>query len=216
MELGNYELFCNELNEAIRIFPNLSIKEEKDKKILKGILDIYNDESIIVGNYLIEIHFKNGFPFRFPHLFEIGGAIPNEPDWHKYQDASCCITVLPDEILKCKGKVGVVEFIKKYCCSFFANHIHRKKTGNYLNGCYSHGSHGYREFYSELLKTNDTTLWIQYFKHVFISAIFLTDRNSACFCKSGSKFKHCHKMIFDSMWEIGRDQLYLDFKTILL
>jgi SEC-C motif len=216
MESDNYELFCNELNEVIRIFPNLSIKEDNNRKFIKGILDIYNDDSIIVGNYLIEVHFKTCFPFRFPSLFEIGGAIPNEADWHKYSDTSCCITVLPDEILKCKGKIGVVEFIKKYCCSFFANHIHRKRTGNYLNGYYSHGPQGYREFYNELLKTTDTSLWIQYLKHVFTSAIFSTDRNSECFCKSGTKFKHCHKLIFDSMWEIGRVQLYSDFKSILL
>lgn len=215
MELDSYDLFCEELNVVVQVFPNLSIKEKGDKKILKGILDIYNDNSVLVGNYLVEIHFKEGYPFRFPKLFEIGNEIPNEAEWHKYLDGSCCLTVLPDEILKCKGKIGLIEFIKKYCCSFFANHIHRKKTGKYLNGYYSHGPKGFREFYVEMFKTEDTSLWIQYLKHVFVSKVFSTDRNSLCFCQSGSKFKHCHKLIFDSMWEIGKEQLYSDFKMIL-
>ena len=215
MNPDNYKLFCDQLKDTAKDFPNLSIIETDNKKILKGILDIPDDNMAIVGSYLIEIHFTNGFPFRFPKLFEKGGMICNHINWHKYPDNSCCITVLPDEILKCKFGITVIEFIKKYCFSFFANHIHRKLKGKYMNGEYSHGPKGLEEFYIDLLKTNDTSIWVKYFEHVFKASIFATNRNEDCFCGSEIKFKKCHNLIFSRMWDIGRHQIYSDFKSIL-
>ena len=215
MNSSNYKSYCDELNDVIKNYPGLSVTERDNKKILKGILDITNDDQNIIGHYLVEIHFSNGFPFRFPKLYEKGGAIPNHADWHKYDDHRCCITVLPDEIIKCKSGITIVEFIKRYCCSFFANHIHRKLTGNYLNGEYSHGKEGLEEFYTELLKTYDSKSWIKYIDHVFKGAIFSTERNDDCFCGSKDKFKKCHKLIFDKIWDIGRQQTVSDLKIIL-
>ena len=78
--LDNYKAFCNQLGGVIEKYPNLSIKVKDERKILKGILDIPNDDLNIIGSYFIEIHFTNLFPFRFPKLFEIGGDIPSRID----------------------------------------------------------------------------------------------------------------------------------------
>lgn len=215
MKNNNYKSYCDELNYAVKKYPSLSIREIDNKKILKGILDIVNDDHKTIGHYLIEIHFIDEFPFRFPNLFEIGGAILNHADWHKYEDHRCCITVLPDEIIKCKSGITIVEFIEKYSRSFFANHIHRKLTGHYLNGEYSHGKKGLLEFYIDLLKTTEPKIWVNYIKHVFSGSIYSTDRNNDCFCGSKVKFKKCHKVIFDKLWDIGRQQIFSDFKIIL-
>ena len=107
MTSDNYKAFCDQLDGVIVKYPNLSIKEMDERKILKGILDIPNDDLNIIGSYFIEIHFTNLFPFRFPKLFEIGGDIPSHIDWHKFSDNSCCITVQPDEIIKCKADCDV-------------------------------------------------------------------------------------------------------------
>jgi len=212
----NYQSFCNQLEDVIRKFPSLSIKEKNNRKYLKGILDIPNEDSIIVGSYLIEIHFVDRFPFRFPLLFETGGSILNEIDCHKYPDGKCCITVLPDEILKCKHGITVIEFIEKYALSFFANHIYKVLTGNYLNGEYSHGKLGLFEFYSDLLKTQDANKWLEYFKHVFLNDGITYHRNDKCFCGSDSKFKYCHLKIFNSITEIGYKQCLNDLEFISL
>ncbi|MEP6676798.1 MAG: SEC-C domain-containing protein [Ferruginibacter sp.] len=216
MDLNNYKIYCNQLQDALIEFPNLSIIEREGVKILKGIVDVPNDQLEIAGSYLVEIHFTAGFPFRFPHLFEIGGAIENHIDWHKFSNNRCCITVLPDEILKCKTGITVIEFIKKYCFSFLANHIYRKLNGNYLNGEYSHGTKGILEFYHDFFKSHDTSIWVQYFTHVFKTTIFLTKRNEKCFCGGLKKFKQCHKLIFDNMWDIGEIQIVNDFKSLSL
>lgn len=214
MGKDNYKIFCKQLEDVIRKFPSLSIKEKDNTKYLKGILDISNEDSKIVGNYLIEIHFVDKFPFQFPMLFETGGSILNEADWHKYPDGRCCITVLPDEILKCKLGITVLEFVEKYCLSFFANHIHRKLTGTYLNGEYSHGITGIKGFYTDLFETDDFSKWENYYKHCFLMTTVRIGRNDKCFCGSNFKFKNCHYRIFASLYEIGPKQAFYDLKLI--
>lgn len=204
---NNYKIFLEQCQDILKEYPGLSLKDDKPgHQYLKGILDIKNDDSEIVGHYFIEIHFSPGFPYRFPLLFELGEAIPNEADWHKYEDGSCCLTVLPDEIIKCKAGITVQEFIHKYCISFFANHIHKKKEGYYLNGEYSHGIDGLKEFYSELLQTNDPQIWKKYFEYVFGISKIKCERNKPCLCDSGVKFKNCHLRIFSLMQDIGYNQ----------
>jgi SEC-C motif len=210
----NYKTFCIQCEAAIVEFPNLSVFERNGLKYLKGILDIKLENTSIIGSYFIEIHFTEMFPNRFPDLFEIGKDIPNEADWHKYQNGKCCITVLADEIIKCKAGITVTNFIKNYCLSFFANHIHRKQYDSYLNGYYNHGELGVFEFYAELFKTKNINDWLKYFKHVFRNTLIKIERNDFCFCKSQLKFKHCHYKIFNSLKDIGEQQCLNDFTAI--
>lgn len=211
METNNYQLFCEQLNAAVQKFPNLSIKERNGLKILKGILDIENDISEVVGSFLIEIHFRQGFPHRFPLLFEVGDSIPKNPDWHKYSNESCCITVEPDEILKCKSGISVIEFIENFTIPFLANFLFKKANGYYKNGEYSHGLPGTNEFYSQLLKTNDKEDWKQLYFKAFNKIKFDRSRNNKCFCESGLKFKNCHLPIIETLTRIGEEQIIKDF-----
>jgi hypothetical protein len=212
--LENYKIFCIQCEAAVVEFPNLSIMKKNELQYLKGILDIKTNESIVIGSYFIEIHFTEMFPKRFPNLFEIGNDIPNDADWHKYQNGKCCITVLADEIVKCKAGITITSFIKNYCFSFFANHIHRKQYDSYLNGYYNHGELGVFEFYAELFKTKDISEWLKYFKHVFRNELLKTKRNNLCFCQSQIKFKYCHYKIFNSIKDIGEKQCLDDFTAI--
>ena len=214
MNIDNYDKFCNQLIDVVKEFPSLSINEQNGKKYLKGVLDIADDDTNIIGSYLIEIRFSELFPFRFPILYEIGNDIPNNPDWHKYSDNSCCITVLPDEIIKCKSGISVNDFIKRYCCSFFANHIYRKKENHYLNDEYSHGSKGLKEFYTTLLRTDSKEQWISFYNHVFGVANVKYNRNDKCFCGSNKKFKICHLKIFDIIRDIGKKYFWTDLISI--
>ena len=215
MKTNNQNNFQEQLKAVIRKYPNLAIKEKNGCNYLKGILDIYNDKFEVVGNFLVEIHYKEGFPFRFPTLYEVGGIIPHHPDWHKYNDGSCCITVEPAEILKCKHGITVLEYIEQQAIPFLANFIHRKVIGFYKNGEYSHGPSGLVEFYSGLLKTSDRELWVKYFKYTFRNENFDDSRNKLCFCGSNKKYKRCHLMIFETFQSIGELQVLKDFKNII-
>ncbi len=199
----------------IKKYPNLKILHDKnDISYLKGILDIPNDLHEIVGHFLVEVHCSEKFPFRFPILFEIGGEIPNNADSHKYEDTSCCITVLADEILICKNGIAISFFIEKYAIPYFANFIYKKQTGEYKNGEYAHGIQGISQFYESLMKTDNRDLWIQYYKYTFRNLKVESRRNDPCFCGSGDKYKQCHFEVFNNLWLIGELQIRHDFNLI--
>lgn len=197
-------LFKAQLNDVVHHFPKLKIIFGGDEYYLKGILDIPNDDGEIVGSFMIEVHMSKGFPYSFPKLFETGGDIPNDADWHKYDDESCCITVPPDEMILCRNGITVLEFIQTYAIPYFANQCHRFITGKYKNGEYSHGITGIKQFYSTLLKTSNILLWVRYYEHVFINKPIQITRNEKCFCGSKEKFKNCHGKIFQKLKSLGK------------
>lgn len=209
-------MFNEQIQGAVRKYPNLKILQNNDGlSFLRGVLDIPNDRNEIVGHFLIEVHCSEKFPFRFPILFEIGGEIPDGADWHKYNNGSCCITVLANEIIICRNGIVVALFIEKYAIPHFANHIHKKLTGEYKNGEYAHGIKGICQFYESLMKTANKDLWIQYYKNTFQNLRVDSERNDICFCGSGDKYKHCHLRVFDSLRQIGEKQVLHDLNLIL-
>jgi hypothetical protein len=216
MSINNYAIFLSQLLSVTEKYNSLIIKEENGHKYLKGILDIKNDDNINVGAFLIELHYVNSFPKRFPKLKEVGGDIPNIGDWHKYPDESCCITVEPDEIIKCKQGITLLSFIEQYAIPYFANQIYKKNFNRYLNGEYAHNADGLKQFYTELFRTTNTLKWFEYWEYAFKIKVLNYPRNRLCFCGSNKKFKHCHDIVFYKARIIGSNQILSDFKKMNL
>lgn len=214
MNLNSYKSFIDQFPDAIAKYPDLRIKKNDDQQYLKGILDIGSGQDLF-GSFSIELKWKEGFPYRFPILFEVGDDIPTNIDWHKYSDQSLCITVNPDEIMQCKNGITINRFIKEFAIPHLSNQLHRKKFGKYLNGEYSHGLTGVKEFYAALLKTSNQNLWVKYFEMTFGSKSSNSGRNQPCFCGSNQKYKNCHAKVFEKLMTIGRTQVYNDFKLLL-
>ena len=214
MTTESYNLFCNQLDSVIKKFPNLMITELDGVKALKGILDIKNDCNDVVGSFLIEIKHREEFPYRFPILYEVGGDIPNIADRHKYSDGICCITVLPDEILKCKNGISILTFIEEYAIPYFANQVYYLQDGIYMNGEYSHGKDGYIEFYTKFFKTADSSKWREDVERVNSGTIIKMDRNKPCFCGSGLKYKHCHNKIYYKISNLGVNRILNNINQI--
>lgn len=208
--LDSYEIFNAQLSDVLFHFPDLKVIEKDNKKFLKGVLDIPNSEGEIVYSFLIEIHCTKSFPYRFPKLYEIGGYIPCEADWHKYNDNSCCITVEPEEILICKNGITVLSFIRNQVIPYLANQSYRMLEGEYKDE-YPHGTEGYAMFYSNLMKTSDVKLWLQYVNYAFVEMAGKAERNKLCFCGSGIKYKNCHDKVFDQIRCIGKENILKDF-----
>jgi hypothetical protein len=212
---SNYTLILEQFFEVSQRFPDLRLKNVNGLPVLKGILDIPDDNKVRIGSFSIEINFTDSFPSRFPILFEVGGDIPSEADWHKYSNNSCCITVEPNEILICKNGITILSFIEKYVVPYFANQIYKKRFGEYKNGEYSHGIEGLRQFYSDLFKTTTAKKWTEYFEIVFNNAPNRISRNDKCFCGSDVKFKKCHDLVFHQMRLLGKEQINKDLIKIL-
>lgn len=205
--------FENELDSVIKEYPCFKKRNGKDILYLKGILDIPNEEGLIVGNFAVEIYPTADFPYRFPLLFEVGGDIPCEADWHKYYNNLCCLTVEAKEILLCKHGMTLSTFIKDIAIPYFANQLYRKKEGYYLNE-YSHGIKGIYEFYSDLFHTDDTKFWGLCIEYMLGKRKY--DRNKACYCGSAKKYKKCHLLVEDKVRAIGSTQITKDFKKLNL
>ena len=215
MTTESYKLFCDQLNSVIKKFPNFKIIELDGLKALKGILDIKNNENEVVGSFSVEIRYIMEFPYRFPILYEVGGDIPNIADRHKYADNSCCITVLPDEIMKCKNGISVHTFIVEYAIPYFANQVYYLQNGEYLNGEYSHGKDGYIEFYTKFFKTADVSKWRENVERVNSGRIIKMDRNKPCFCGSSKKYKNCHDKIYYDISRLGTSVILKQIDAIL-
>jgi len=205
--------FQKELPQVVSKYPNLSIKNDKGTGFLKGIIDVSTKNDLIIGNFSVEIHSTGKFPYRFPKLYEVGGDIPCEADWHKYSDNSCCFTVEPEEILICKNGITLIQFIEDIAIPYFANQIYRKQEGNYLRE-YPHDNAGIRMFYSELFKSENINFWIKCFKNAFNKNEIR--RNDKCYCNSGSKYKKCHQLVEEKIQILGKDRVLSDIKTLAL
>jgi len=203
--------FKNQLPEVISVFPDLSIKHINGQDFLKGILDIADESSTVIGSFSVEIHPTEEFPYRFPKIFEVGGDIPCDIDWHKFSDNSCCITVVQDEILKCHYGITLLNFIEKEAIPYFANQLYRIKTGHYLDE-YPHGKDGVRLFYIELFKSSNPEFWYFCFDRAYRSS--QTGRNDKCYCNSGIKYKKCHLLIEEKLQIIGKQKVLNDLKLI--
>lgn len=205
------QTFQNELSEVIFKYPDLSIKQINGQDILKGILDIRDEGSTVLRSFSVEIHSTEKFPYRFPKIFEVGGDIPCNADWHKYPDNSCCLTVEQDEILICKNGITLLNFIGKMVIPYFANQIYKTKTGYYLNE-YPHGKDGIRLFYAELMKSKDAKFWQACYEHAFNKVQMR--RNDKCYCKCGEKYKKCHMLVEEKLRILGKEKVMFDLKMI--
>ena len=207
------EEFTKQIESFNKEYPNFQKKTVFGYSYLKGILDIPNDEGNIVGAFSIEIHPSKDFPYAFPILTEVGGEIPCEADWHKYQDNSCCLTVPAKEKLLCKNGITLIWFVKNIAIPYFANQLYRMQTGKYMQE-YSHGRKGIWEFYTELFHSRDCEIWEYCLESAFGGKRF--ERNGQCYCNSGKKYKKCHLLIEDDVRKIGKEQITNDFKIMRL
>lgn len=203
--------FQNELQLVIEKYPGFHIKNRGGVNFLKGILDIPDTSGIIIGSFSIEIYLTEKFPKRFPKLYEVGGDIPVNANWHKYNDNSCCFTVEQDEILKCKDGITLIYFIDQIVKPYFSNQIYKKTTGSYLNE-YPHGNEGVRLFYTELFQNIDIEFWYKCCRLAFEDS--RTRRNDKCYCQSGMKYKKCHKLVEEKLQIIGEKKVMNDILMI--
>jgi len=207
------QFFLNEIPIVLKKYPDLTVKNKNGTDYLKGILDISDENGIVVGSFSVEIHPTEKFPYRFPKLYEVGGDIPCEPDWHKYSDNFCCLTVGQEEILICHKGISIIEFIDKIARPYFANQLYRKREGRYLNE-YPHGLDGIKVFYTELFKRNDLSLWRKCIDSAFVKRQI--GRNDKCYCNSGVKYKNCHLPVEEKLQILGKGRVLTDIKIIVV
>jgi hypothetical protein len=204
--LAAYNLFLSQIPYVLDKYPKLSKIERDNKFILAGEIDIIDDAGKYWETYVIEIFCSETFPYRFPHLYEIGGKIPKIADWHIYEDTfSCCVKILPEEILRCLKGITVEQYVTSEVLPYLFNQTHRRVEGYYVNGEYGHGGLGLYEYYSNEFKTGDLEQIAKLLHSVATRPN--PDRTSMCFCGSGVKYRYCHRAIYEKFSPLGKELL---------
>jgi hypothetical protein len=209
-----YEIFINQFNELSIEFPKLVlVKNTKEIPIIKGVIDIIDHLGKHWETYEIEIHCTDVYPYRFPIVYEVSGKIPKIADWHIYEDShSCCIKILPEELLICNKGITLLDFVKFQILPYLFNQTHRRVEGYYVNNGYSHGISGIFEFYSQHLNTTNVFQIIKILSYIYKGEE--PDRVKMCFCGSNKKYRKCHRESFRTLIKLGREQLYKDITSI--
>lgn len=194
----NNMTFLNDVPAALAQFPKLHVEERDGISILLGEIDLIQGECL-EDSYLIEVHQTDKYPARFPKVFEVGGRIPNNVDWHVMTDGSLCIAAPPDEILACAGGITLYKYLKLWVIPYLYNQTFRKRNG-YFYKERSHGDLGIIESYQEILGIRSIGKIIEALNYV--GSHKEPDRTSLCFCGSGKKFRKCHRDQFRTLKKI--------------
>lgn len=172
---------------------------------VSGIIQLEDEKGSYIDSYKIKIVPTTDYPNQFPHVFETGGRIPINIDWHVYpSDGHCCISSIPEEILICKKGINLHNFIENQVKPYFFNQKYREQHGYFLKER-PHGNKGNVLFFIEAFKTNDLATIIK-------SLIFIKQRNepnrvSMCFCGSNLKYRKCHQEIYRVLCAFSNDEL---------
>lgn len=188
------ELFISDSVGTIMQYPSLKMEYEDGTPFLIGDLHLYDSAGNWYDTYSVKIVPTPYYPKLFPMVFETGGRLPVNLDWHVYETTgSCCIKAKPEELLICSKGITLTSFIKEQAEPYFSNQTFRRENGFYLKER-SHGILGTIESLKELFKTKSIVSVIRNLE--FILRQEEPGRTHLCFCGSGIKYRKCHRSTY--------------------
>lgn len=188
---SRWERFIAESQEVLIHFPGLElIVPENEPPLLAGSLGLRDNAGDIYDQYQVKIVASEDFSLCFPGVFEVGGRLPHNIDWHVFEDGQCCIKSVPEQIVLCKKGLSLLQFVSEQALPYFHGQTFRELNGYYLHER-SHGEFGNLEYIVGVLKTSRPVLILQYLR--FILRGYEPNRSSKCFCGSSKLYRHCHR-----------------------
>lgn len=192
-----YHNFCSQAPACQTAFPGLHLQTDGEVPALSGEITLIDEQGNILDTYQIRIQVTKDFPMSFPLVFETGGQIPRNYDWHVYEtDGHCCLKTLPEEIIACRKGITLNSFIKDEVLPYFFSQTFRRINGYFLQER-AHSNQGWIEYFQEVFDTNND--------HLIHHGLTLLargqrpSRTAGCFCGSGQKFRKCHRDSFDQL-----------------
>lgn len=156
---------------------------------LHGQLTVLDERGERWGAFLVTIIFPENYPYALPLLFEDQGRIRQEPDWHVNGDGSLCIGPEVSELLKYNGKADLADWLDRSAVPYLANHLHRERTGTYVNGEYAHGPAGIWQFYLDWWQCTPKEVLRRL---EILSGKKAPVKSEPCICGSQLSWRHCH------------------------
>lgn len=188
---------------------NLVLKEDPVR--LEGVVPLIDDEGTLITSYAIKIVPHDEYPNKFPFVYELGGRLPYNIDWHIYPDGHFCIKAFPEEILICTNGITVISFIKDQVMPFLFGQKFREDYGYFLKER-SHGTEGNLEFFKDVFTTTSLLKVKKYLE--FIVRRTKPSRVAKCFCGSGLKYRKCHRTAYEALSPLSDEVLLYYIKVI--
>lgn len=210
--INGIDLFKKEAKYINDHFPTLAYAEEGNgHPFIYGEILLADTENKLLDSYLIKIVPTDNYPLSFPKVFEKGGRIPINVDWHVFPDGYCCLMSIPQETLTCKKGITLVWFIEQEVIPYFYNQKHRELFGYFLKER-SHGNKGHIEFFQEKFNTTDLDFIVKMLH--FIAKKKEQKNTVKCFCGGTSKYKKCHRKLYREFQLFDTDEILLYIKLI--
>jgi len=188
---GSWERFIVESQEVLIHFPGLKFYTlENEPPRLAGFLELKDDSGGVYDQYQVKIVASDDSTIQFPGVYEIGGRLPHNIDWHVFEDGHCCIKSVPEQIILSKKGLPLLQFVKEQVLPYFHAQKFREQHGYYLHER-SHGEHGNLEYVASVLKTKNQVLMHKYLR--FILQGNEPNRSNRCFCGNRKLYRHCHR-----------------------
>lgn len=205
--MNGYTIFEEQITAVIEKYKEFSYKNYYGIPCIFGSLKLTDERGIIEDTYQIEIKAVQDYPNSFPLVFETGGRIPRNVDWHIFEDkGNCCIASPPEEIIICNSGLTLLSFIDNQVKNYFYSQIFRNQNGYFLKER-SHGNKGWIEFFEETFMT-DNIFNIEFGLNQIVEGKRI-NRVSICFCGSGKKYRKCHKKSYDTLSNLSLDNIIL-------
>lgn len=186
--MATEDLVINQYNIAKQYFQKLNSPKKIDLGWeIDGEIDVIDDEGSYWDTYKVKIIFPEKFPEKLFELYEVGGKIPKEPDWHN--SSSCCLSTNAIIYSELGDDLNLLNWLSKFAHPFLANHVYRLKTKKYANGEFKHYTAGIIQGYEKLFDLSGVRSVFHRLKGM---CHILNDRNAKCFCNSGKKIKNCY------------------------
>lgn len=210
-----FQLFIKEAELIQHEYTGLKLEVDDINGVpyISGIIRLISKSDLFIDSYTIKIVPTKEYPLRFPWVYEIGGRIPNNIDWHVYpDDGHWCFSSIPEEILTCKAGINLGNFIENQVQPYLFNQKYRETYGFFLKER-PHGNKGNVQFFMETFNTKDLTAIIK-------GLLFIKQRNepnrvSQCFCGAQRKYRKCHKETFRRLSAFNDQELDLFISLIL-
>jgi hypothetical protein len=147
--------------------------------------------------YVIEMKLLQDYPKSLPVVWEIGGRIPRTADFHvNPADGTACI-LLPDERWRIwPSGSTLLQFLDGPVRNFFLSQSLVRLGESWPFGQWDHGAKGIREYYSELLKTDDVRVIIGFLEMLTRKKI---KGHWPCPCRRGTRVRECHREFINDL-----------------
>ena len=177
-------------------YPNLHFYPQGHRVVVRGSLPILH-EGTELDRYAVEIILLASYPDALPLVFEVGGRVPWDADHHVNRETGEACLFVPDERWKvAPPTMTFLEFLNGPVRNFFLGQSLFRRTGEWPFGQRPHGAAGLREYYSELLRTDDVAMILRYLDCLRRPTL---KGHWPCPCGSGRRLRACHRAQVDDL-----------------